>query len=161
MPSVVIRPARPLDAAEILAMIVELAVFENEPPSRVKMTEADLRRDAFGERPIIEALIAEVDGRIEGFAIFLPSYSTWEGRAGVYIEDLYVRERARGRHLGRRLVAALAAVAVERDWRRIDLRVLDWNPARGFYERLGFQHIHVWEPYRLTEDAIRALALEA
>lgn len=160
MSTVTIRPARPDDAAFILEMIHELAAFEREPDA-VKATEDDLLRDGWGPAPKFEALIAELEGSPAGFALFFHNYSTWEGRAGIYLEDLYVAERARGHGIGRRLVAALAALAVERDCRRLDLSVLDWNPARRFYERIGLKQMKEWLPYRLTGEALMRLAEEA
>src|SRR3546814_8303151 len=115
-------------------MIRELAEFERVPDS-VKATEADRLRDGWGPSPGFEALIAELDGGPAGFALYFHNYSTWEGRAGIYLEDLYGAERARGHGIGRKLMAALARLAAERDCRRLDLSVLEWNPARRFYDR--------------------------
>src|SRR5690606_37875788 len=108
-----------------------------------------------------EALIGEVDGEPAGFALFFPNYSTWEGRAGLYVEDLYVEERARGIGLGRALMAEVARLAAERGAPRVELAVLDWNPARAFYERLGMRQMAEWLPYRMDADAIARLASEA
>jgi GNAT superfamily N-acetyltransferase len=127
----------------------------------VRLTEADVLRDGFGARPLFEVLIAELDGVPVGFALFFAHYSTWEGRASLYLEDLFVEEPARGRGLGRALLAALAQLAVERDAPRIDLSVLDWNPTREFYHRLGMAHMTEWLPYRMTDEAIERLASEA
>ena len=157
--SVTVRPAVEADAPVILAFIRELAVFENEPDA-VKATEADLRRDGWGERPVFEAMIAELDGAPVGFALTFRNYSTWEGRHGIFVEDLYVRPDARRHGVGRRLLAAVARRAVEQGCRRVDLNVLDWNPARGFYAALGFRHLEEWLPYRLAGDALGALAAE-
>lgn len=161
MSDVVIRPARPQDAPVIVELIRELAIYENEPLSTVKATEADILRDGFGPRPVFEVLLAEVAGTVEGFVLFLPNYSTWEGRAGIHIEDLFVRERARGQRLGRRLLAEVAALARARGCLRIDLNVLDWNPTRGFYERLGLVEMKEWRPYRMRAEVIALLAAEA
>src|SRR5262245_21292283 len=157
-PEIAIRPARPEDAASIVALVRELAVFEREPPASVKVTEADILRDGFGASPRFELLVAEVDRRVEGFALFFPNYSTWEGRAGIHVEDLFVREAARGHGLGRRLMAAIARLAAARGCPRIDLSVLDWNPARGFYEKLGMRELSPWRPYRMSADTIARLA---
>jgi ribosomal protein S18 acetylase RimI-like enzyme len=159
MPSVTIRPAEASDAATIVRLVRELAEFERLA-HEVRITEADVLRDGFGERPRFECLLAEVDGAAAGFVLFLHSYSTFEGRHGIYVEDLYVSEAARGLGIGRRLMARLARIAIERDCRRLDLGVLDWNPARGFYDRLGFRHSAGWLPYRLTGDALARLASE-
>lgn len=157
MTDLVIRPAEPRDAREILAMITELAVFEREPDA-VIATEADLLRDGWGPNPKFEALMAERDGRILGFALFFSSYSTWEGREGIYLEDLYVRDAARGLGVGRALLVRIAQLVVERGGKRLDLSVLTWNPAREVYEKLGFGHKSDWTGYRLTGEALAALA---
>jgi GNAT superfamily N-acetyltransferase len=155
---VTVRWATPDDAGTIVRFIRGLAEFEREPLSSVKITESDVVRDGFGERPRFEALIAEADGAPVGFALFFMNYSTWEGTAGLYIEDLFVDEAARGTGAGRALMAAAAAVARERGCPRLELSVLDWNPARGFYERLGMSHQQEWLPYRLDAAGIDELA---
>ena len=156
-----IRPAAPADAHEIALMVRELAEFEREPAASVEGTAADFLRDCFGDRPRCEVLIGEMDGRTAGFVLFFHNYSTWLGRAGLFIEDLYVRESARGTGLGRRLVAAVAALAVARGCQRLELSVLHWNPARGFYDKIGFQEMSEWRPYRLAGEALVKLAGEA
>lgn len=160
-PATTVRFARPDDAASIVAFIRGLAEFEHEPLEQVHVTEADILRDGLGERRLFEALIAEQDGAPVGFALFFPHYSTWEGRAGLYVEDLYVVPEARGGRAGHALLAALARVAHERGWPRLDLSVLDWNPARAFYEAHGMAHQVEWLPYRMEADAIARLAAEA
>ncbi|MDZ4736557.1 MAG: GNAT family N-acetyltransferase [Rhodospirillaceae bacterium] len=160
--STAIRRAVASDAAEIQRMVVELAVYEREAPERVLLTEADLLRDAFGSRPACEILIAERDdGRTVGFTLFCPNYSTWEGRPGIHIEELYVRDEARGTGVGRRLMAEVAAIAAERGCPRVDLNVLNWNPAKQFYGRIGLYELDQWEHYRLEGAALAALAGEA
>jgi len=156
-----LRPAVPNDAAEIVAMVGELAIFEREPLSSVKITEADILRDCFGEPRRCEVLLAEREGRIGGFALYFHNYSTWMGRAGLYLEDLFVRDWARGSGVGRLLMAGLARIAAERRCPRLDLWVLHWNPARAFYEKLGMIDMTEWRPYRLEADGIAALAKEA
>ena len=156
-----IRWATETDAALIVHFIRELATYEKEPPASVKITEADVRRDAFGAHRRFEALIAEVAGKPVGFALFFANYSTWEGKPGLYIEDIFVEESARKTGIGRQLIAAVAKIAQSRGCGRIDLAVLDWNPARGFYQRLGFRHADVWQIFRLPESAVRERALEA
>lgn len=153
-----IRPARPEDADEIVRLVHALAEYENEPAEVVKLTADVVRRDAFGGRPRFEALLAEHDGAVLGLALFYENYSTWQSRPGLFLEDLFVEERARGLGLGHKLMAALAAVAVARGCGRIDLGVLHWNPTRDFYHRLGFRHIDQWLPYRLEGAAITDLA---
>ncbi len=156
-----VRPAAPVDAGTIVRLIRELAEYEREPLSSVKITEADVLRDVFGPQRRAEVLVAELDGRAAGFALFFHNYSTWEGRAGIYIEDIYVSEWARGAGLGRRLLAEVAATAAARGCPRLDLWVLHWNPARAFYEHAGFAEMSDWLPYRLAGDAIARLAAEA
>jgi GNAT superfamily N-acetyltransferase len=154
---VTIRPAEATDAATIVRLVRDLAEYEGLL-DQVRITEADVRRDGFGDSRRFECLLAEVDGAAVGFALFFEDYSTFEGRPGIFVEDLYVAESARGVGIGRRLLARLAQIALERDARRLDLMVLQWNPARGFYERLGFRHSVDWLPYRLSGDALARLA---
>jgi GNAT superfamily N-acetyltransferase len=160
MSRIAIRDATPDDVPTILRFIRELAEFEREPHA-VKATEADLRRDGFSEPRRFEARMGLLDGTPAGFTLFFPTYSTWEGRAGIWLEDLYVTPAARGSALGRALVADLAAIAVKRGFRRLDLSVLDWNPARGFYQKLGVERLEGWLQYRVTGDALRRLAQSA
>jgi GNAT superfamily N-acetyltransferase len=155
-----LRDATPDDVPTILDLIRELATFERQPDA-VVATEADLLRDGFGPDKRFGCRVAELDGRVMGFALWFFSYSTWLGRAGIYLEDLYVAESARGHGLGRRLIVDMAQVAVRHGARRLDLSVLDWNPARGFYERLGIQPRTDWVPYRIDGEALVQLAREA
>ncbi len=157
MPSVTIRPASPADVATILRFIKSLAAFEREPGA-VKATTQDLLRDGFGRQPGFETLIAELDGVPAGFALFFPTYSTWEGTAGIHLEDIFVEEAARGQGVGEKLMRALAAIAVGRGCARLELQVLDWNPARQFYRRLGLECLEEWLSYRVSGKALRALA---
>ena len=160
MRKISVRSATPADVEAILGWIKELAAFEGQPGA-IKATPDDLLRDGFGDHPKFEVLIAELDGKPAGFALFFPTYSTWEGRPGIHLEDLFVAEWARGQGLGRKLVAALAAIAVARGCPRLELWVLHWNPAREFYHHLGMKHMDEWLPYRLTGEALQALATEA
>ncbi len=160
MPDAIVRPAQRFDAAFILELIRELARFE-KAEDQVRATVADLERDGWGEAPRFEALIAEQTGTPVGFALYFHNYSTWEGRAGIYLEDLYVRPEARRSGAGRRLIARLAAIAVERGCPRLDLSVLDWNPARRFYAALGIMQMEEWLPYRAEGASLAALAAEA
>ncbi|MDA0815396.1 MAG: GNAT family N-acetyltransferase [Chloroflexi bacterium] len=155
-----VRFARPEDAATIIEFVRGLAVFEHESVDRVHLTPEAVLRDGFGDRPVFEVLIAEQHNRPVGFALFFPNYSTWEGRPGLYVEELFIIEDVRGTGAGRALLGALARVARDRDWRRIDLAVLDWNPARAFYEAHGMAHQAEWLPYRMEADVIAQLASE-
>lgn len=156
-----IRWATENDAALIVHFIRELAIYEKEPLMSVKVTEDAIRRDAFGANPRVEALIAEIDREPVGFTLFFPNYSTWEGKPGLYIEDIFVEESARGTGIGRKLIAAVAKIAHSRGCARIDLAVLDWNPARGFYNRIGFHHAEPWHIFRLAAVGLGALSAEA
>jgi len=157
MPTVAIRPAVEADAELILRFVRELAEFEREPHA-VKATVEDFRRDGWGPNPVFEALIAELDGAPVGFALTFRNYSTWEGRFGLFVEDLYVTPEARGHGVGKRLLAEVARRAVAAGCKRVDLNVLNWNPARGFYETIGIRHLEEWLPYRLTGADLEALA---
>jgi GNAT superfamily N-acetyltransferase len=153
-----IRTATETDAGTLLALIKDLAVYEKQPASVVQATEEDLRRDGFGPQRRFEARLAFIDGKPVGFTLFFADYSTWEGRPGLFLEDIFVAESARRRGVGRALMADLAAIVLARGWRRINFRVLAWNPARQFYHALGFAHIDEWLPYRIEGDALRRLA---
>jgi GNAT superfamily N-acetyltransferase len=156
---IAIRFAQADDAALLLRFIRELAAFERAPDA-VVATEADLVRHGFGPQPQFEAILAFLDGAPAGAALFHSRFSTWLGRPGLYLEDLYVTEAARGQGVGRRLMARLAAIAVERGWGRIDFHVLEWNPARQFYERLGLRPHAEWLRYGADEAALKRLAEE-
>lgn len=162
MSDLCIRPATPADVPTMLRFIHELAAFE-KAEDQVKVTAADLERDGWGPAPRFEAVVAETaDGaQALGFALFFHNYSTWEGRAGLYVEDLYVAEAARGLGVGQKLMAHLAAIAVARNCPRLELSVLDWNPARHFYARVGLFHKEEWLPYRLSGAALTTLAATA
>lgn len=155
--AITIRPATAEDVPTLLALIRALARFA-KAEDKVLADEAMLRAEGFGERPAFEAIIAYADGRPAGFALFFHTFSTWLGRRGLYVEDLFVEEWARGRGLGQRLLAELARIALARGCRRLDLSVLSWNPARAFYERIGLRHLDEWLPYRVEGDGLQALA---
>ncbi len=161
MTNATIRPAREADAPRIVEFVRALAAFENEPLEHVKITAEDVLRDAFGEPPRFEVLMADRDGASVGFALFFHTYSTWEGRPGLYIEDLYVEESERGSGAGLQLMAAVARLAEERGCGRVELSVLGWNPARKFYERLGMRHSEKWLAYRIVRPELSALAAKA
>ena len=152
------REAVPDDAQTILDFIVGLAEFEGEPRSTVEATVDSIRRDGFGDQHQFETLIAERDGQPVGMALFFPHYSTWTGTPSLYLEDLFVIPEARGSGAGFALMRALAQIAQQRGWRRLDLSVLDWNPARDFYHQLGMGHESEWLLYRLDADGVDALA---
>ncbi len=160
MSEILIRPAVREDAAAILRLIHELAAYENLL-DQVQVSEADILRDGFGAQPRFECLIAERDGAAVGLALFIHSYSTFAGRPGLYLEDFIVSEAARGLGVGRRLLARLASLAVERGCQRIDFAVLPSNPAREFYARHGATHNDEWLAYSLSGDALRRLAKNA
>jgi GNAT superfamily N-acetyltransferase len=160
MSSILIRPAEPGDVGTILGFVRELAAFERQPDA-VKATEADLLRDGFGPQRRFEARLALLDGQPAGFALFFHNYSTWEGRAGLYVEDLYVAEWARQNGVGKNLMADLAALALARGCARLELAVLNWNPARRFYAALGMTQMVEWLPYRIAGEALEELACAA
>lgn len=127
----------------------------------VRFDEAALAERLFGERRYAEVLIGEVDGRPEGFALFFHNFSTFEGKPGVYLEDLFVNPAARGAELGKALLARLAQIAVERDCPRLEWWVLDWNePAINFYKSLGASPMDEWTTYRVDGAALKRLAGE-
>ena len=159
MNDIAIRLAEPADADLVLRLIRELAVYEKAPVA-VVATEDDLRRHGFGPDRQFEAILAFLDGEPAGLALFHARFSTWLGRPGMYLEDLYVTEAARGRGVGRRLMTRLAAIAIERGWARIDFQVLDWNPARNFYHRLGMGHLGEWLRYGADLEVLGRLATE-
>lgn len=158
MTAAAIRAAGAEDASTLLRLIRALAEYEREPDA-VKATQEALAGQLASERPPFEALIAEEDGRAVGFALYFHNYSTWEGRPGVYLEDLFVEESHRGDGIGRALMAAVARVALERGCGRLELAALDWNtPATGFYRAHGGEAMDEWTVYRFTGDALAALA---
>lgn len=159
-PAIVIRPAVREDAGQMLTFIRELAEYE-QLAHEVVADEAGLAAHLFGERPYAEALIAEVDGVPAGFALFFHNFSTFLGKPGLYLEDLFVRPQYRGLGLGKRLMVRLAQIAVERDCGRFEWWVLDWNtPAIDFYRRLGAVGMDEWTVQRVTGDALKALAAQ-
>ncbi|HXV24276.1 MAG TPA: GNAT family N-acetyltransferase [Alphaproteobacteria bacterium] len=160
MSQILIRRAKQEDAGTLMRLILELAEFE-KLAHEVRASAADLVREGFGARPHYEAVLAEEDGRALGFALFFFSFSTFEGRPGLHLEDIFVIEEARGRGVGRKLMASLAKIAVESNCARLDLSVLHWNPARRFYDRLGMEQMVNWVPYRLSGPNLAQLAAEA
>jgi GNAT superfamily N-acetyltransferase len=147
------------DCGLILQFVRELAAYEKAPDA-VVATEDDLRRYGFGPERHFETLIASLGGEPVGFALFLPDFSTWRGRPGIFLEDLFVREAARSQGVGRALLARLASIALERDATALHFNVLNWNPARGFYHRLGLTVRDEWLAYGANAEALRLLADE-
>jgi GNAT superfamily N-acetyltransferase len=160
-PSLRIRPAEPADVELIYTLIVELAEYERAP-DQVAGTPELLREALFGPHPSAEALIAEVDGDRVAFALFHGSFSTWECRPGIWLEDLYVPPGHRRGGIGRALLAEVAAIAVARGCARLEWAALDWNTlALDFYERLGARRLGDWVMHRLDGDALERVAAEA
>ncbi len=153
-----IRPATPADLALIAAFIRELADYE-KLLHEVRFDEATLGDKLFGVRPYAEVAIGEIDGTAQGFALFFHNFSTFEGKPGLYLEDLFVRPAARGSGLGKALLAHLARLCMERDCARLEWSVLDWNaPSIGFYKSLGARMMDEWTIMRVDGDALPALA---
>lgn len=153
-----IRSATPADISLIGQFIRDLAEYE-KLANEVRFDEAVMAQKLFGPRPFAEVLIGEIDGTPQGFALFFHNFSTFEGRPGIYLEDLFVRPDARGSGLGKALLGKLAALAVERDCARLEWSVLDWNtPAIDFYKALGARPMDEWTVYRVDGDALTGLA---
>ncbi len=157
-----IRMATPADLPLIAQFIRDLAEYERLA-HEVRFDEAALGERLFGgsagERPYAEVLIGEVDGAAQGFALFFHNFSTFEGKPGIYLEDLFVRPEARGAGLGKAFLQHLARLAVERDCARLEWWVLDWNePAIRFYKALGAKPMDEWTTFRVDGDALVALA---
>lgn len=152
-----IRPAGPADADALAELIRELARYERLE-HEVKMTTDDIRRTLFVPEPAAEALLAEAGGEPVGMALFFSNYSTFLGRPGLYLEDLFVKPEHRGRGLGKALLQEVARVALERGCGRLEWAVLDWNrPAIDFYERLGARPNSGWTTYRLSGEPLERL----
>ncbi|HEY6870299.1 MAG TPA: GNAT family N-acetyltransferase [Novosphingobium sp.] len=153
-----IRSATPADLPLICDLIRELADYE-QLAHEVRFDQARLGDYLFGARPMAEVLIAEIDRVAQGFALFFHNFSTFEGRPGLYLEDLYVRPAARGQGLGKALLAHLASLAVERGCARFEWWVLDWNtPSIGFYKSLGARAMDEWTVMRVDGEALHSLA---
>lgn len=149
-----VRPAIEADVPRLIVLIKELAAYEQEPDA-VKITEDQLRDHLFGPDPRVYALVAEQDEQVVGTAIYFLNFSTWEGKLGIYLEDLYVSPASRGTGLGKALLQSLAAIAVARDYARFEWAVLDWNqPAIDFYRGLGAVPMEEWTVHRLAGDAL-------
>ena len=158
-----IRPATPADVPQMLVFIRELAEYEREPDA-VLATEADLHRDGFGPEKDkrFDCLMAEWAGAPAGFALYFHNYSTWRGRAGIHLEDLFVRPEYRGKGIGKALLTRVAAIAVEEGAQRLEWNVLGWNQlAIDFYEQMGAVMRTEWRGMRVTGDALTAMAGQA
>jgi GNAT superfamily N-acetyltransferase len=153
-----IRKATEADVAQILKFIRALAEFEREPEA-VEATEEGLLRDGFGPQPFYSCLMAEQDGQPAGFALYFFNYSTWLGRPGLYLEDLFVSPEFRGLGVGKALLQKVAAVAVEKRCKRLQWEVLDWNtPAIDFYRAMGAEFLDEWRNVRVNEEALLRMA---
>ena len=156
--SLTIRPAVRADAAQILAYITELAEYERAR-HEVVATLADIEHSLFDEGSTVHSLICERDGKAIGFAVYFYSYSTWQGRNGIYLEDLYITPEQRGGGAGRDVLRHIAREAVANGCARFEWSVLDWNePAIGFYRALGAEAMEEWTTRRVTGEALAALA---
>jgi len=154
MPELQIRAATREDAAPILEMVKELAAYERLLHT-VQATEADLREALFGPRPVAEAIVADRGGRAVGIALYFHNYSTFIGRPGIYVEDLYVRPAHRGQGIGGALMRHIIRLARDRRCGRVEWAALEWNePAIRFYEAMGAKALNEWRIFRLTQEAM-------
>lgn len=154
-----IVPATKKDIPLIRELILELAEYERALPGEAPVTEKDLAKTLFGKQPAAEVLIAYLGDEPAGFALFFHNYSTWLGRRGIFLEDLFVRPRARKHGIGFALLRKLARIALERDCGRMDWSVLNWNElAISFYQRIGAKPMDDWTTFRLTGDALAHIA---
>jgi len=158
-PELQIRPARETDVSTILSLIHALADSETAGPEAVPVTEALLRESLFGPHPAVEALLACLGTEVAGYALFFHNFSSWRGRRGLYLEDLFVHPEMRRRGIGRVLLRAVARIAVERNCARLEWLVLDWNrPAIDFLRSRGATQLEDWSTFRIDGPALRALA---
>jgi len=154
-----IVPATKKDIPLIREFILELADYERARPGEAPVTEKDLADTLFGKRPAAEVLIAYLGDKPSGFALFFHNYSTWLGKRGIYLEDLFVRPAARKHGIGFALLRALARIAIQRDCGRIDWSVLNWNElAIDFYKQIGAKSMDEWTSFRLTGDTLAQIA---
>lgn len=156
-----VRQARESDVESIHALIVELATYERSA-DQVRATPGQLHAALFGAQPAAYALVAEAGDEVVGFALYFRNFSTWNGVHGIYLEDLYVKPEHRGAGHGKALLGALAALAVERGYARLEWAVLDWNqPSIAFYRSLGAVPLDEWTVYRLSGDPLLQMARQA
>jgi GNAT superfamily N-acetyltransferase len=153
-----IREAKMDDVEAIHQLIIELAVYEKEPDAVIASVR-DIRENLFGENPVAFCHVAEVDGQVVGIAIWFLNYSTWLGKAGLYLEDLFVKPEFRGSGLGLKLMKTLAQLCVDRGYERFQWWVLDWNePSINFYKSIGAEAMDEWTVYRLSGSALKSFA---
>lgn len=154
-----LRSARETDLDAIIALIRGLAEYEHEPEA-VQLDREELHRHLFGPAPAAEVILAETDdGEVAGFALYFQNFSTWTGKPGLYLEDLFVRPEFRRHGFGKALLVELARTCIERGYGRFEWSVLDWNePAIAFYRSLGAVAMDEWTVYRVTGEALRRLA---
>ena len=154
----IIRKGTEKDVTIILDLIKALADYE-KAPNEVIADEKILLQNLFGEKPYAETLIAEYNGEPAGFALFFHNFSTWIGKPGIYLEDLFVKPHLRGKGIGKRLLVQIAKIAIERDCGRFEWSVLDWNePSIQFYKNLGAKPMDEWTTFRMTEKQLKALS---
>lgn len=152
-----IRPARKEEVSIILQLIKDLAEYE-KAPDEVKASEREILQTVFADNPKVFCDFVEVDGEIAGMAIWFLNYSTWQGKHGIYLEDLYVKPEYRGRGFGKALLQHLASICNERGYGRFQWWVLDWNsPAIEFYRSLGAEAMSEWTVYRVSDEPLRRL----
>jgi GNAT superfamily N-acetyltransferase len=153
-----IREAKMDDVEAIHQLIIELAIYEKEPDAVIASVR-DIRENLFGENPVAFCHVAEVDGKVVGIAIWFLNYSTWLGKAGLYLEDLFVKPEFRGSGLGLKLMKTLAQLCVDRGYERFQWWVLDWNePSINFYKSIGAEAMDEWTVYRLSGSALKSFA---
>ena len=153
-----IREAKSSDVQAIHDLIVELAIYEKEPDA-VIASVSDIKENLFGTDPVAYCHVAEIDGKIVGIAIWFLNYSTWLGKAGLYLEDLFVKPEFRGSGLGLQLMKTLAQLCIDRGYERFQWWVLDWNePSINFYKSIGAEAMDEWTVYRLSGNALKSFA---
>jgi GNAT superfamily N-acetyltransferase len=156
-----IRLAQPNDAADIHRLIYELAVYEKAPEQMVATLE-QINNSLFNDKPVAFCHVAEVDGKIVGIALWFLNYSTWLGKPGIYLEDLFVQPEYRGHGIGKGFMQTLAKICIERGYERFQWWVLDWNePSIDFYKSLGAVPMDEWTVFRLSGDALKKFANES
>ena len=153
-----IREAKISDVPAIYQLIIDLAVYEKEPDAVIASPD-EIKENLFGANPVAFCHVAEVDGKVVGIAIWFLNYSTWLGKAGLYLEDLFVNPEYRGKGFGLELMKTLAKLCVDRGYERFQWWVLDWNePSINFYKAIGAEAMDEWTVYRLSGNALRSFA---